>query len=198
MTARILADKLAAYLKQAIKDFPDGFYDSMAFMRTGNNLCHPITWGLLAQFTLTQVKNAGRLGIDIRLNTGMKKKFQPDIVACTGELTDLKYLFFIDYESPNSSDSRPIYKDIVPYLAWSEQTGFTSPYIVITTLPKRRVGEWPKWDIANKGEYKKLLRNPFDYWYKRYRQEFASRKGKMGNVAVLNLDGKRVKREFPD
>jgi len=133
MTCLPLANRLVAYLENAIREFPDGFYDSMDYTCTGNNLTHPITWGLLTNFVLKEIKGVVHIGIDLHLNTGTGEKFQPDVVAYGGAITNLTPLLFIDYESPNSSDGRLISKDIGPYLSWSERTKADVPYIVITT-----------------------------------------------------------------
>src|SRR6266851_9667831 len=107
MTSLGLADKLATYLKKQIAPFPSDFYDSMKYTCTGNNLTHPITWGLLARFAWQEMKGVIHVGVDVHENAGEGKKFQPDVAAYGGDLSDLTPLFFIDCESPNSSDWRP-------------------------------------------------------------------------------------------
>src|SRR5260370_38825613 len=108
MTSLGLADKLVTYLKKQIAPLPSDFYDSMNYTRTGNNLTHPITWGHLARFVWQEVKGVDHVGIDVHQNAGHGKKFQPDVVAFKGDLTKPIPLLFIDCESPNSSDWRPI------------------------------------------------------------------------------------------
>jgi hypothetical protein len=197
MTSLRLADRLVAYLERAIKKFPQGFYDSMGWTCTGKNFTHPITWGLLVDFARKEVKNVVHVGIDVRFNTGTGEKFQPDVVAFGGEIADLKPLFFIDYESPNSSDGRPVRKDLDPYLAWCEKKNSDVPYIVITTLPKKSVACWSKWDCTDLAEYRLLKRNPYRYWYPWYKKEFAKKVGKRNNVALININGTSVERVFP-
>jgi hypothetical protein len=197
MTSLTLADRVVTYLKNAIREYPDGFYDSMDFTSTGHNLSHPITWGLLAKFAWEEIDGVVHVGVDVRLNTGTGKKFQPDIVAYGGEITKLSPLLFIDYESPNSSDGRPISKDLDPYLAWSNETESDLPYIVITTLPDKAVAQWSKWDCVSKADYDELRQNPYAYWYPWYKEELAKKQGRTKNVAFINLYGKDVKREFP-
>jgi hypothetical protein len=185
------------YLAKAVKNLPGGFYDSLRYTRTGNNLTHPITWGLLTDFVRQKIVGTTYIGIDVRLNTGSGTKFQPDIVAFGGEIAEPSPLLFIDYESPNSSDGRPISKDIVPYLAWCEKTASSVPYIVITTLPNKKVEEWSKWDCVGNADYQQLKLNPYDYWYPWYKEEIGKRISQMTNVALLNINGTLVKREFP-
>lgn len=197
MTCLTWADQLLAYLEKSIREFPDGFYHSMDYTCTGNNLTHPITWGLLANFVLKEVKGVVHVGIDVHLNTGTGEKFQPDVVAYGGDITNLTPLLFIDYESPNSSDGRPISKDVVPYLAWSKAKKANVPYIVITTLPDKIVRRWSKWDCISKSDYEVLKQSPYKYWYPWYREELAKRQGETKNLAMINVDGKRAKREFP-
>lgn len=189
-----LADMLREYLQNATKDFPSGFYDSMDYTRPGNNLTHPITWGLLVNFVLKEMNV--HAGIDVHLNTGTGEKIQPDVVAYES-ITNLNHLLFIDYESPNSSDSRPINKDINPYLAWSEEKKANVPYIVITTLPDKEVKDWSKWDCTGKEDFQKLKQNPYQYWYPWYIRKLQKLQDRTKNIAMINLNGKNVKREFP-
>src|SRR5260370_5633801 len=133
------ADALVPYLTNAIRSFPEGFYESMTFTRTGHNLTHPITLGLLARFAWEEIEGVVHVGVDVRLNTGTGQKFQPDVVAFGDDITNLSPLLFMDYESPNSSDGRPLYKDVHPYLAWITEKNSDVPYIVITTLPNQAV-----------------------------------------------------------
>lgn len=190
-----LADSLVDYLANAISAFPDGFYDSMSYTCTGQNLTHPITWGLLAKFAWERIEGVVHVGVDVRFNTGTGKKFQPDVVAYGGEITTLSPLLFIDYESPNSSDGRPLYKDIDAYLAWSKETKSDLPYIVITTLPDKAVTSWSKWECGK--DYEAVKHSPYAYWYPWYKDELAKKQVGAKNIAFINFDGRRVKREFP-
>src|SRR5208337_5655914 len=99
---------------------PDDFYDSFNYTSTGKNLTHPITLGFLTKFVWS-LESIVHVGVDIHLNEGGGIKIQPDLVGYGDLLAkgkDPRYLLFIDYESPNSSDGRVIYKDVEPFLLW--------------------------------------------------------------------------------
>jgi hypothetical protein len=185
-----LANKLISFLKRSITGLPEGFYDSFKYTSTGRNLTHPITLGLLTKFVWEHIDGVVHVGIDHHLNAGRGIKFQPDLVAYA-DISAPTYLLFLDYESPNSSDGRVIYKDVEPFLAWSQETQCAAPYIIMTSLPDKPVNYWRLWERAD--EYEKCKQSPYRFWYDHY--SFGSRK--MGNIAVINLDGKRVKRTYP-
>lgn len=200
-----LADSLAARLTVALCDLPDGFLSSFAFTKTGNNLTHPIVWGLLAR-AVWEMPGVFYVGIDVRLNLGQRVKFQPDLVAFGSTPADSRHfdnhVLYVDYESPNSSDARIPKKDIDAYRAWSRGRGRDVPYLIVTTLPNR---ECPAWELPwptkemrsdNLSTHRAKIRaNPFLYWYAHYEQAFTDRD--LSNVALINIDGTVAQRAYP-
>lgn len=132
------------------------------------------------------------------LNEGEGVKFKPDVIGYTG---NLQPMFFVDYESPNSSDYRVICKDVDGYIAWRDHTGRTIPYVIITTLPEKT--SWWECRWISKGECNQSFKDqrkewaatPRQFWHGVYAPEFASRS--MSNIAVLNIDGKNVSQVYP-
>jgi hypothetical protein len=191
-----LAGRLVRFLQAGIVSLPDGFFDSFEYTSTGNALTHPLVFGLLARFAWG-IDGVTYVGLDVALNEG-GVKFKPDVIGYTGSLQPL---FFVDYESPNSSDYRVICKDVDGYIAWRDHTGSTAPYVIITTLPQET--SWWECRWVSKGYYnqdfkdrrKEWAANPRQFWHSVYAPEFASRS--MVNIAVLNIDGKSVSQVFP-
>lgn len=97
-----LAAELARRLEDRIRPLPDEFYRTLAYTRTGQNLTHPVTVGLLATI-VAELPGVAVPTIDHRLNGCNGTKFQPDILAVSKEL---KPILAIDYESLDSSDAR--------------------------------------------------------------------------------------------
>jgi hypothetical protein len=193
-----LADQFARLLEAAIQDLPDGFLDTFTYTTTGNNLAHPVVWGGIVRVSWG-LPDVRLVAVDLRVNLGGGVKFQPDVAALD---KDLKFLFFIDYESPNSSDARVPTKDVDAYAAWREKTGLDVPYLIVTTLPDRKSPTWElRWTSAGcyneafQGRWPEVAANPFRFWHGHYLGEFASRK--MDGVSLVNLDGKRARRSFP-
>jgi hypothetical protein len=179
-------------LTTGIRSFPHDFYDSFEHTRTGNNLTHPWTWGLLSKI-LWDLKGITRVGIDVRFNARNGIKFQPDLVAYAKG----KPVLFVDYESPNSSDARVLKKDAKPYLAWVKRRNTGAEYIIITTLPARRCPQW-KVRSGSKGSpnYKfrskrhEIRSNPFEFWYGYYRDKLRGKR--LGALSFVNIDGQKV------
>ena len=135
MATRSLLPKLLAELRTGIKAFPDGFYDSFEYTKTGKNLTHPWTIGLLSKI-LWNLGGVTEVGIDVRINRPDGAKFQPDLVAYRkGDP-----VLLVDYESPNSSDARVPGKDVEPYLTWVAGEEGRAEYLIITTLPGTPLG----------------------------------------------------------
>lgn len=196
-----IADRIATELEESIRTLPDNFYSSFDYTTTGNNFTHPITWGLLAEI-VRSIPTVVRVAIDPRFNAN-REKFQPDIVGINGDrFKDDSIVVYVDYESPNSSDARIPTKDIEAFIKWRHLTGIHKPYIVITTLPKTVSLTWElRWtgkDQYNRpfnGQEDQLRENPFSFWYRYYEEEFA--KCDMSHIALINIDGKKVTREYP-
>ena len=193
-----IADDIARRLTDAIRGLPERFYTSFEYTRTGNNLTHPITWGLLSRI-MWGIPRVATVGIDARFNLGTTCKFQPDLVGY-----DDKYrpIVFVDYESPNSSDARIPIKDVDAYLNWTSGFGHAAPYIVITTLPDCRSDDWELryasrggCNAAYAGRAAEIRANPCHFWYDAYDAALAQRRG-IG-VAILNFDGVTVSRKYP-
>ncbi len=204
LTANEIAKKILPSLEAAVAIMPDGFYDSSKYTTSGANgdncLCHPITLGVLFK-ALSALDKVAHVGIDVHLNRGPDKKYQPDLVGFQKELTHVVYL---DFESPNSSDARIPVKDVEPYLRWKQAAGGAAPYIVVTSLPDK---EAPKWQLGytaaggynaeHKGKKKDIIKNPFSYWSKAWRVAMEKEKLDLSTVAFINIDVKEVKLWHP-
>jgi hypothetical protein len=192
-----LTCRLLRFLQDAIASLPDDFFSSFKYTSTGNALTHPLVFGLLARFAWG-IERVTYVGLDVALNEG-GVKFKPDVIGYTGSLQPL---FFVDYESPNSSDYRVICKDVDGYIAWRDHTGSTAPYIITTTLPQET--SWWECRWVSKGCYNQDFKdrraewaaNPRQFWHSVYAPEFASRS--MSNIGVLNIDGNSVSQVFPE
>lgn len=193
-----LADEFARRLEAEIQGLPDGFLDTFAYTTTGNNLAHPVILGTVVRIAWG-LPGVRFVAVDLRVNLGGGVKFQPDVAALDA---NLNYLFFADYESPNSSDARIPTKDVDAYVAWRQKTGLGVPYLILTTLPDRESPSWElRWASAGcyneafQGRWQDVAANPFRFWHCHYLTEFAARK--MDGVALVNLDGKKATRTFP-
>lgn len=195
-----IADRLAEGLQSCIAGLQDGFHNSFKFTQTGNNLSHPVTWGILAKI-LWEMPEVKRVAIDPRFNFGGGKKFQPDLAALD---IDNQPFIFIDYESPNSSDSRIPLKDIDAFITCRSCKEFPASaiYIVVTTLPDSPVSDWElRWTASGyynemfHGRQLEIQKNPYRFWYTYYLEQFAVRD--MTNIALVNIDGSKVHRTFP-
>jgi hypothetical protein len=187
------ASYIAAALEKEIGHVPPRFYDSFDYTSTGNNLTHPITVALLSKI-LWQIPGVEFVAEDLRLNME-KTKFQPDLTALK-TVAPLSPLLFVDYESPNSCDTRIPDKDVGAYLEWSTVKGERTPYVIITTLPKRP-SEWElRWaskgdnNAMYKGRRNEISRNPFKFWYAHYRKALAGKD--LRGLSFVNIDDKKV------
>jgi hypothetical protein len=198
MTCIDVADEIAHRLEKKIMGVPDGFYDSFNYIKTGTNLSHPITWASLT-FALAAMPQVATVGIDLRLNLGGGIKFQPDVVGWDDK-DDLAVL--LDYESPNSSDARIPVKDVDACIAWRHKSRSQACYIIVTTLPDRPT---PGWQLryASEGQCNHGFRDrraeirasPCAFWYGYYREQLAMRDA--WNIAMVNINGKTVRRMYP-
>jgi hypothetical protein len=188
------ANHIASVLEKEIGRLPNRFFDSFDYTSTGRNFTHPLTWGLLTRI-LWQIEGVGFVAIDFRLNKG-QTKFQPDLTALSS-IDPFKPLLFVDYESPNSCDTRIPYKDVSAYIEWSHAYGARVPYVIITTLPNAPASDW-QLRYASKGtdnaRYKsrkdEIVNNPFKFWYADYK---AALKGQgLDKVYFINIDGRQV------
>jgi hypothetical protein len=193
-----LADEFAHLLEAAVQHLPDGFLDSFAYTTTGNNLAHPVILGDIVRVAWG-LPRVGFVAIDLRVNLGGGVTFQPDVAALD---TDFNHLFFIDYESPNSSDARVPTKDVDAYIEWRKKTGLDVQYLIVTTLPDKESASWElRWTSAGcyneafRGRWQDVAANPFRFWHSHYLTEFEART--VDGVALVNLDGKKARRAFP-
>ncbi len=137
MSKELISASFSKSLQHAIDaaKLPDGFYDSFAFTETGNNLCHPITVWMIGN-AVAQMDGVAWVGIDVQLNNpGDHIKFQPDVV---GFREDRSHVLYVDFESPNSCDSRIADKDVRPYLKWTAKHNDAAYYVIVTSLPDRQ------------------------------------------------------------
>ncbi len=179
-----------------INNVPDNFYDTFQYTTTGCNLTHPRTIGYITKI-LWGMENVINVDHDVRINierNEKKIKFQPDIIV-NYNCGNSEPLLAIDYESPNSSDARIPLKDVGSYLEWGEST----PYIVITTLPKKEIPDWElrytskkEYNFMHKGKQKDIRKNPFEYWYKFYKDEIKKHGYKLDNIYFININGKEI------
>ena len=192
MATHSFLPKLLAELRTGIKAFPEGFYDSFKYTKTGNNLTHPWTIGLLSRI-LWSLDGITEVGVDVRIKRLDGAKFQPDLVA----YRERKPVLLVDYESPNSSDARVPEKDVEPYLNWVAGAASPAEYIIITTLPAHA---WGLWEVryTAKGQCNQkfhdrrdeIRKNPFEFWYSHYRDTL--RHKPLGTISFVNIDGRRV------
>lgn len=189
------------------------FYNSFEYTRTGNDLSHSRTLGILVQ-TCYAMPGVVVVDVDVHLNED-GVKFQPDLVGRDKEGAPI---IIVDFESPNSSDARVPQKDVEAYVAWTEAVHAATPYLIITSLPhivdtprppsvggtaSRRRAK-PKWDVrytapgyynCEHKEFADLIRsNPFAYWYREYRGELKRLQARNPSLKDLpfcfaNLDG---------
>jgi len=190
-------EDFAASLEAEIRDLPAGFYDTFQYTRTGNNLAHPITIGVICRLLLKRDSGL-RLALDLRLNEG-HLKFQPDIAVLSPHLDPLLY---VDYESPNSSDARVPSKDIEAYSSWVAGYHDAAPYFVITSLPDKPV---PSWELRHTGKgqsnaefagphraaiHAEMRANPYRFWVRYYRSKVC--RPLPSSISFLNIDGKNA------
>ena len=188
------ANHIVSALEKEIERLPNGFYDSFDYTSTGQNFTHPLTWGLLTRI-LWQIEGVSFVAIDFRLNED-QTKFQPDLTALSS-IKPFKPLLFVDYESPNSCDTRIPHKDVSAYVEWSIVYGSRVPYVIITTLPNGPTSDWQlryaskgKDNAKYKGRKDEIAGNPFKFWYADYK---AALKGQdLDKVYFINIDAKRV------
>lgn len=196
-TASIFAKKLQREIDSTTAHH-GGFYDTFNFVRRGNNLCHSITVGLIAS-VVSNWRGVALVGIDVRFNRGTNRKFQPDVV---GFDQDLQPIICVDFESPNSSDGRIPMKDVCAYVAWLDPSGKSVPYIVVTSLPNRRVSkqDWElrwtsrgqcNWD--HRQNWAKLSASPLSYWSRVWAKTLRKyRVPAHSSIGFINIDGRIV------
>ncbi len=187
-----LSDQIVSALEKEISQLPNRFYDSFDYTTTGQNYTHPVTLGLLAKI-LWQIPKVCYVAIDFRLNDS-GAKFQPDLVALA-QIKPLEPILFLDYESPNSCDSRIPVKDVGAYEEWCAVYKKRIPYFIVTTLPNKVVSDWElrytaksgyNWDYHGKRE--DVRKNPFTFWYSEYRRLLKN----VSDIYFINIDGKHV------
>jgi hypothetical protein len=138
------------------------------------------------------------VGIDVRLNLGCGVKFQPDVI---GFREDLSHVLYVDFESPNSCDTRIKDKDILPYLNWVSKHHDAANYVIVTSLPDRPSSAWQlRWtsgqDASGRNREHRQFRdairaNPLLYWSEVWRHDLTGRD--LSRVVFLNIDRKSVR-----
>ena len=186
-------------LEDAIRSLPEGFYDTFEFTITGTNLCHPVTLGLLAK-VVGEMDGIGYVGIDVKLNAGKGLKFQPDIVGYrdSAGLRDNKAAIYVDFESPNSCDTRITTEHhLEDYLDWVKKPQHRAPYVIITSLPDAHAPSWkllyPSYyrNFEHRGKLKEVRDNPFRYWTAVWKKDLRTRP-KFSDVYFLNINRDKV------
>jgi hypothetical protein len=186
-------------LEYAIRDLPEGFFDTFDFVRGRTNLCHPITVGLIARI-LAELPGIGYLGFDVRLNDGNRHKFQPDLVGYrdANGVRENQPIIFVDFESPNSSDARVPRYHLLQYLQWVRHLDPRPPYVIVTCLPDATT---PKWRLLyksgrrhswHKANVEKIRANPFRYWTSVWRDDLRKGEVNVQGIFFFNIDGRRV------
>jgi hypothetical protein len=141
---------------------------------------------------VAQIDDVKYVGIDVKLNRGERIKFQPDIV---GFRKDLSHVVYVDFESPNSCDSRLPEKDIKQYLRWVSD-GSVTPYIVITSLPDQSAPRWAlryasDLNAEHRNSRTEMRANPLSYWSSVWRRDLAG--VDLSRVTLLNINGRSVR-----
>ncbi|MBF0333794.1 MAG: hypothetical protein HQL38_16735 [Alphaproteobacteria bacterium] len=194
-----IADEIARRLGEEIRALPDRFHSSFDYVDTGNNKCHSSTLWILAKI-VAGLDGVEHVGIDVPL--GRKgAKIKPDVV---GYGPGWSHAVYVDFESPNSSDTRVWRKDCEPYAAYRDaNTDTCAPYVVVTSLPDRETLGWqlrwtnmtskgPQYNHECRGMEDQVRRNPFRFWLGRWREIVSPEK--MTGVTILNIDDTTVKR----
>jgi len=207
MTKRI-SRQIVKELNQALQRLPERFHDSFEYVKRGNNLCHPVTVWLLGKI-VASLERVTCVGIDVRLNRGGGRKFQPDVV---GFDKTWKPVVYVDFESPNSCDARVPLKDVIPYLKWADakqpDARPVAPYVIVVSLPNKAVQDWQvRWiakgqtNYKHRNKVKEIRANPHRYWTKVWSNELARelRKTKcklikrhLSWVTVVNINRRSV------
>jgi hypothetical protein len=192
-----VASIIRRQLAEEIKSLPTDFYDTFNYVKTGTNRCHAVTIWLLAR-AVSAVPGVKYGAIDVRLNLGGGVKLQPDIV---GYGVNNSPVVLIDFESPNSSDARIKPKDVDPYLAWCKGSGWTPPYLIVTSLPSRprEPREWffkyhygNQYNSEHHGNGEAVMKSPLAYWSEVWRKQLSQ--SDLSHIGILNIDGKRIHR----
>jgi hypothetical protein len=199
-----MATLIAEGLERRLRDLPTGFHDSFDYTRTGANLCHAITLGLLCR-AVESLPHVKLLGLDVRLNRGDGIRFNPDIVAFSdrGALLDSgNHIVYVDFESPNSSDARLRTKNIAPYIAYAS-SGAAAPYVIVTSLPNMSTPSWElRWvgkdrcNYAHRRNRDQIRANPYRYWRRFWAKDLIG--ADLSTITMLNIAGRRVRRMTMD
>jgi hypothetical protein len=191
-----LVELLRQRLKDAIRELPPRFYNSFDFIKGKTNLCHPISVGLIAKI-LGELEGIRYVGFDLRLNDGKGHKFQPDLVG----YLDMEGtpVMFVDFESPNSSDTRIPRYHLQQYLQWVRRSKTKPPYVIVTCLPDAsapnwkqlyKSGRWHSWHKVK--DLEELRANPFRYWMKVWGEDLRKRQVDLSQIFFLNIDDRKV------
>jgi hypothetical protein len=186
-----LVTKVRSGLEAKLRDLPDRFHSSFNYVSTGKNLCHPITLGIIAE-VVRSLRGVRYIGVDVHLNSNKGHKFQPDIV---GYDSNLEPIIFVDFESPNSCDTRIPEKDVRQYLNWLGHHPKAAPYIIVTSLPKHETRDWQlRYVNGPNGQYRarraELKKSPFRFWHGVWSNSDLPRR--LPKIAFLNINDKTV------
>lgn len=190
-----MIENIASRLETEIKSLPEGFHSTFTYVKTGDNRCHSSTIWILAKI-ISGLPDIEHVGIDVPL-VRKGAKIKPDVV---GYGPDWKHAVYVDFESPNSSDSRVWEKDCKPYAAYREaEPTLCAPYIIVTSLPDREAPGWQlRWTSGQQynhacyGLEAEVRRNPFRFWLERWRKLIDT--DRMAGVTILNIDDRSVRR----
>ncbi len=196
---KALVEDIVRRLKTEIRTLPEGFHSTFDYVKTGNNKCHSSTIWLLAKI-VSGLSEVEHVGIDVPL--GRKgAKIKPDVV---GYGPDWSHVIYVDFESPNSSDTRVWLKDCEPYAAYRAANPDTcAPYVIVTSLPDCEAPGWqlrwtnmtlkgPQYNHAYRERGAEVQKNPFRFWLGRWREMIDAHR--IAGVTILNIDGRSVRR----
>jgi len=195
-------NKVRKMLEEAISNKPSNFYGSFDYTTAGNTRTHPFTIGILVNI-LWNVYDSCNVEVEPRLVFKTKKgecnlSFNPDIAVYD---KNNKPILYIDYESPNSSDSRILTKDIEAFSEWNNSVSSQAEYLVITTLPDRKSDNW-KLLYTSSGGYnewlygwgKELKQNPKQFWYQIYTEQ--TNPDDLKGIHFFNISDNTVTKEI--
>lgn len=173
------------------------------------NETHSLIWSGLCRSLYQTVGKRYVVAVEHGLKPKAKgmRKFSPD--ASLWKVNGVKRLVGVfDYESTNSSDDRVMRRDFKNYRHYMQNPLFNIPefWVIILTLPSKKVGksDWYSWDLRRKRitkeDYLKMLENPFQYWFNKYRDKFNELEVQRGKcpLYVVNLTATELRLCLPD
>src|SRR5208337_4859605 len=110
-------------------------------------------------------------------------------------------VIFVDFESPNSCDTRIPQYHLEQYLAWVKNPEHRAPYVIVTSLPDAEALTWElrytsDLNREHKGNLKLIRDDPFRYWTRawaktREAKTLPSRPG-FSDVFFFNINRRKV------